>query len=211
MVDPTFGPSGLDAVRAALRGGVDIVQLLNRSDGMEAWAMSLREMTRRYQVPFLINGDVNLAEKVHADGVHIDSLDPSPREVRERLGTDKLVGYTCGGQLDKVSWASENGANYLSFCSVFPSGTAGECEIVPLETVAMARRITKLPIFASGGINHENVGRVLATGVDGIAVVSAILRAPDPEESVRRFKSLLAVEPIAKIGDEESAHPNGLL
>lgn len=203
VVDRRLGSRGLEAAEAALRGGVDIVQLLHCEEGMEEWARKLRKMTRIHHIPFVMNRDVSLASKVQADGVHIDSQEPSPSEVRDRLGAGKLVGYTCGAQLDKVRWADENGADYVSFCSIFPSGTTGECEIVPLEIVAEARRITKLPIFASGGITHENVGKVLAAGVDGIAVVSAVLTAPDPEQSARRFKSLLNWGPTGENGEEE--------
>ncbi len=191
VVDPGLGDDGLAAARAAIRGGVDIVQLLH--DGRKALALArkLRELTKAHDLPFLINNSLDLAREVGADGVHIDGTHPIPSDVRNILGKDALVGYTCGNDLEKVRWATKMGADYVSFCSIFPSVSAGECELVPLETVARSRRETEIPIFASGGITHENASKVLAEGVDGIAVISAILKAPNPEESVKRFRRIL--------------------
>jgi thiamine-phosphate pyrophosphorylase len=196
VVDPRLDPN-LEATKLALAGGVDLVQLLGGKDDMLEYARKLRHITRSDSIPFLVNNDVSLAKRVAADGVHIDEDHPSPDEVKRMLGGDAIVGYTCGTSLEKVHWAELAGADYVSFCSVFPSGTAGECEIVSLETVERARRGARIPIFAAGGITHENAARVLSTGIDGVAVVSAILTAPDPCASARQFKEILAGRGLA--------------
>ncbi len=190
VVDPRLDPN-LKATELALAGGVDLVQLVGCEDDLLEYARRLRHITRYDDIPFLVNNNVSLAKRVAADGVHIDADHPSPDEVRGRLGGDAIVGYTCSNSLEKVHWATSAGADYVSFCSIFPSGTAGECEIVPLETVERARRGTRIPMFAAGGITHENAGQVLSTGIDGIAVVSAILSSPDPRASARQFKEIL--------------------
>ncbi len=204
VVEPGLGDTGLEATRLALRGGVDIVQLLGSNDDLQEYGRKLRDITWSGRVPFLVNNNVGLARRVEADGVHIDGNRPRPEEVREVLGRDAIVGYTCGNDLEKVRWATEAGADYVSFCSIFPSGTAGECEIVPLETVARARRETRIPMFAAGGITHENAGRVLSTGIDGIAVVSAILSSSDPSASARRFKQILEDRYLEVTGEKAS-------
>lgn len=210
VFDPLLGEAGLTATRAALNGGVDIVQLLDSKAKTPGYARILREITRTHNVPLLVNNDLALAREVGAEGVHIDGTRPLPSEVRANLGSDATVGYTCGNELEKVRWAVKTGADYVSFCSIFPSGSAGECELVPLETVESARKETRIPIFASGGINHENAGRVLSTGIDGIAVISAILKVSDPESSARRFKQILEVYRKTPISASEAASPRSL-
>ncbi len=191
VVDPRLANHGLTAARAAVRGGVDIVQLLFRDQDMFDYAKKLREITKAHGLPFLINNDLDLARKTDADGVHLDGKKPLPSDVKNTLGREALVGYTCGNDIEKVWWATKVKADYISFCSIFPSGSADECEIVPIETVARSRKETGIPIFASGGITHENAAKILSTGINGIAVISAILNAPDPENSARRFKQIL--------------------
>ncbi len=191
VVDPRLADHGLTAAQAAIRGGVDIVQLLSRNQDMLDYAKKLREITNTHGLPFLINNDLDLARKADADGVHVDGKKPLPSDVKNALGREALVGYTCGNDIEKVWWATKVKADYISFCSIFPSGSTDECEIVPIETVARSRKETGIPIFASGGITHENAPKILSTGINGIAVISAILNAPDPENSARRFKQIL--------------------
>ncbi len=191
VVDPRLGNKGLMAAEAAIEGGVDLVQLLQGDQNVPDYAKKLREITKTHDLPFLVNNDVHLARVVGADGVHLDGDQHNPVDVRKVLGRNALVGFTCGNDLKKVHWAAKVKADYISFCSIFPSGSAEECEIVPLETVARGRKEVDIPIFASGGITHENALRVLSTGIDGIAVISAVLKAPDPKDSARRFKQIL--------------------
>ncbi len=202
VVDSRLGPEVLKAAEAAIRGGVDLVQLLD-GPGAREIAMPLRQITRTYGRPLLVNNNLDLAEYVRSDGLHVDGHQPLPSAIKKALGNEAAAGYTCGNDLEKIRWAENAGADYVSFCSIFPSGSAGECEIVPLETVARGKRQTCLPVFASGGITQENVERVLATGVDGIAVISAILKTIDPEASAKRFKRSLEMTALSL---PESSH-----
>lgn len=180
----------LEKVEKALRGGADIVQIWLGTKADRAWARQVLELARRYQVPVLVNNDVNLAAEIKADGVHIDGDRPPPQEIRKELGPQTLVGVTCGNDLNKVLWAEKSGADYISFCSIFPSSSVDECEIVSLVTVKRAKRLVEIPVFASGGITLQNAPQVLAAGADGLALISAIFNAPDPEQAARSFKQL---------------------
>ncbi len=86
-----------------------------------------------------------------------------------------IVGYTVNIDLEKIKWAEQAGADYVSFCSIFHQCTANQCPIVSLETVKNVRSLTKLSMFAAGGINLENAHLVLEAGADGIAVTSALI------------------------------------
>lgn len=180
----------LEKVEKVLRSGADIVQIWMGAKADPAWARQVLECARRYRLPVLVNNDVKLAAEIGADGVHIDGDRPTPQEIRKELGPQALVGVTCGNDLNKVRWAEKSGVDYISFCSIFPSSSVDKCEIVPLETVKAAKRLVKIPVFASGGITLQNAPQVLAAGVDGLALISAIFKAPDPEQTARRFKQL---------------------
>jgi len=184
----------LSRLTAALRGGVDLVQVWRAWKGTDESFEVVREIaevTSDRGVPLLINNDLAMAKRVDADGVHMDGFEHSPKEIRTRLGKTCIVGYTTGNDLTRVEWAEREGADYISFCSIFPSPSVTDCEIVPLEVVRRARGLVGMPIFASGGITLQNARQVLDAGADGLAIVSAIQKAPDPQDVASRFKSIL--------------------
>jgi thiamine-phosphate pyrophosphorylase len=183
----------LVVVEEALKGGVDIVQFISKEKTSEAsgFAGHLLNIAKQHGVPFLINGKLQLMRKIKADGMHLDTYDITPSEVRQKLGGQCIVGYTLGNDLERLKWAEDVGADYISFCSVFPTVSAPQCEIVPIETVKAARSRTRLPMFAAGGINVQNAHLILEAGADGVAVTSAILKARDPEQVARLFKETI--------------------
>ncbi|MDT7891118.1 MAG: thiamine phosphate synthase [Thermoproteota archaeon] len=181
----------LKRVEKALKGGVDILQLWSNWKSIEEAKIlgkELLNLARKYDALLIINNDHNLALELGADGVHFDNYDILPSDVK-KIRKDMIVGYTIGNNLERAIWAEKVGADYISFCACFPTSSVDSCEIVPLSVVAEAKRRLKIPVFASGGINLKNVEQVLSKGVDGIAVISAILKAEDPEAAARTFKS----------------------
>jgi thiamine-phosphate pyrophosphorylase len=91
-----------------------------------------------------------------------------------------------------VLWAADQGADYISFCSIFASPSVHVCDLVPLGLVSRAKATVKIPVFAAGGITVENAEQVLAAGADGLAISSGILRASDPQQAAQRFQNLIA-------------------
>jgi thiamine-phosphate pyrophosphorylase len=181
------------ATEKALRGGVDILQLIAGPETSEmlAFARGLLDLTRKHKTPLLVNGSLRLVKEIDADGVHFDNYETTPSQVKQTLGRKCIVGYTLSNDTQRLRWAEEAGADYVSFCSVFPTCTANQCQIVPLETIRTARSRTSLPIFAAGGINLENAHLVLEAGVDGIAVTSALLKAKDPKQTAISLKKII--------------------
>lgn len=196
LVVDTKIPEGrlIPIVEQALEGGVDILQLWGETQDNEALrriARKILALARTHGVPCLIADDVDVCQSIGADGVHFDGYSipaQTPKEVKQIIGTDKIVGVTCGNSVEKLRWALENGADYVSFCSVFPSASVDTCELVPLEMIHAAKVILNIPVFASGGITAENIHKVLEAGADGIAVVSAIMNASDPKRAAEEFK-----------------------
>ena len=196
VVDPTIPHRRLlTIVEKALRGGVDILQLWGTTEQNRGKTLGLTKnllnLSNDYDVPLLINNDLQLAKEVGAHGVHMDGYDITPSTVSEALGRQSIVGYTVGNDLEQVKWAETVGASYMSFCAVFPTASVAQCDIIPLHTIKLAKSMIHIPVFASGGINLDNAHLVLETGVDGIAVVSSILKAPDPEQAAKSFKTII--------------------
>jgi len=182
----------LSAVKKALNGGVDILQFVPEKQTLETLeiAKDLSRLCRQVGVPFLINSNYLLAKKIKADGLHFDSYDIVPNEAKRILGERCIVGYTLGNDLKRLEWAESVGADYVSFCSIFPTSSASQCETVPLETIRAARSRTTTTIFAAGGITPKNAHLVLEAGADGMAVTSAILKAKSPEQAATSLKEI---------------------
>ena len=182
------------AAEKALDGGVDILQLSAEkyTEEMYSLAGKLSNVARKRGIPFLINNSLELAKEVKADGVHLDTFDVSPAEVRRLLGSESIVGYTVNVDTGKVKWAQQAGADYVSFCSIFHQCTGAKCPIVSLGTVKNVTSAASLSVFAAGGITLENVLLVLEAGVDGIAVTSVLLKSKDPHQTAKSFKQIIA-------------------
>ncbi len=185
----------LRGVEAAIRGGINLLQIWNLQKKDEASTRkicrTLASTSAEKGIRIIINNDLELAEKIGADGIHFDNLTTSPEQARKLLGENAVVGYTTGNNRDQVLKAARAGADYISFCAVFPSPSVESCEIVPLEAVRQAKRVVDIPVFASGGITVENAHLVLEAGADGLAIASSILNADDPEASARAFKQII--------------------
>ena len=183
----------LFATESALEGGVDLLEFssgqLNAE--MRHLARALVELSKKYVVPSIVNNSLELAKEVDADGVHFDLFNVSPTEARRTLGRELIVGYTVNFDLGKVKWAEREGADYVSFCSVFHQCSGVQCPIVSLETVRNAASTSSLSVFAAGGIKLENVHLVLEAGVNGVAVTSAILKSKDPKQIAMEFKEII--------------------
>jgi thiamine-phosphate pyrophosphorylase len=190
----------LSATEKALKGGVDILQLSAEPEifWVKTFASELADLAREHETPFLINNDLQLAKEVKADGVHFDTYEITPKEARQVLGKECLVGYTVNVDTQKVLWADKKGADYISFCSVFQECTATHCPVIPIETIRNARSLTSLSVFAAGGINLENAHLVLEAGTDGIAVTSGLLKAKGPEQTARAFKEIILKHQVSR-------------
>lgn len=185
----------IQSVAAAIRGGAQIVQIWNtagkaRKDYVRV-SREIHQETTEAGIPLIVNNDLGLAKELEATGIHFDDFSISCDNARELLGKEAIVGYTCGNDHAQVRKAEELGADYISFCAVFPSPSVQSCEIVPLESVRLAKQELSIPVFASGGITRENAHLVLEVGADGLAIASAILRAENPEAEAEAFRRIL--------------------
>ena len=194
-------PAGRDLeefLRAALQGGVDVVQLRDKDagerDAVEAGRV-FRRLCDAYDALFIVNDDPELAVACAADGVHLGQDDRSVGEARAELGRDALIGLSTHSP---KQIAAAGGADYIAVGPVYRTPTKPEYAPVGLDLVRTAAERAPAPFFAIGGIDAATVGEVLDAGAERIAVVRAICEADEPGESARLLKS--AVEAKARVG-----------
>ncbi|WP_207957040.1 thiamine phosphate synthase [Rubrobacter tropicus] len=192
VTDPR--PDLVARVEAAVRGGVDIVQLRDKRapvEGLIPLAEELKDVCERAGALFTVNDDVELARRVGADGVHLgEDDDPTPR-ARSVLGTGAVVGRSAGGVAEALE-AVRGGADYLGVGAVYATPTKPEGEVAGLETIrALSRENLQVPWFAIGGVTLETAPHVAEAGAPGFAVVRAVLDAEDPEGAARALRVIL--------------------
>jgi len=177
---------------AALRGGVDVVQLRDKelSDAeLVAAAVRFRRACDAHGALFVLNDRPDLVEACGADGVHVGLEDATPAEARALVGTERLVGVSAHSR-EEIEAAPAAGADYLGVGTIFTTPTKAE-EAVGLELVRIAAETARLPWFAIGGIDLDTVGLVAAAGARGVAVVRAIRDAADPERAARDLRAAI--------------------
>ncbi|MCA0755000.1 thiamine phosphate synthase [Paenibacillus sp. N4] len=183
------GKALVDVMEQTLIGGADILQLRNKTGSREevlGQAKALRELTRKYNVPFIINDYPDIVLEVDADGVHLGQEDLPIAEARRLLGPEKIIGISTHS-LQQALAAERDGADYIGVGPVFPTDTKPGRAAVTTSYVAEAARHVTIPFVAIGGITLGNVDTVLASGARRICSVSAIVGSSDPAATCRSF------------------------
>jgi thiamine-phosphate pyrophosphorylase len=181
-------------VTQAVAGGARLVQYRNK-DASAALAAEqgrvLLDVCRRGKAALIINDDLELAERIGADGLHLGRDDGDLARARARL-PGAILGASCYADLGRALEAKRLGADYVAFGSFFASSTKPGATRAPLAIVAEARRALGLPVVAIGGITLENAPSLLAAGVDALAVISALFGVEDVRAAAERFAMLFA-------------------
>ena len=177
-------------VEQALKGGATFVQLrekeLDEETFLEA-AKKIKKLCGKYHVPFVINDNVDIALAVDADGVHVGQSDMEAGKVREKLGPDKIIGVSCK-TVEQALLAKKHGADYLGVGAMYPTGTKKDATAVTPAALSEICHAVDIPVVAIGGINKDRLEPLKGTGVDGVAVVSAIFAAEDIEKAAKELK-----------------------
>lgn len=178
-------------VRESLDGGVTCVQLrekdLDEVRFLEE-ARQLQQLCREYEVPFLVNDNVDIALAVDADGVHVGQNDMEALQVREKLGPDKIIGVSAQ-TVEQAILAQQHGADYLGVGAVFPTGSKADAEDVSYDTLKAICEAVTIPVVAIGGITAKNIKMLVHSGICGAAVISAIYAQPDIRHAARELKA----------------------
>ncbi len=186
------GKTLAEQVECALKGGATCIQLREKEldeKSFLAEAVEIGILCRRYGVPFFINDNVEIAVQCGASGVHVGQSDMKAKEVRRLIGEKMILGVSAH-TVDEAVEAEKNGADYLGIGAIFSTSTKLDASYVPYETIQEIRRAVSIPLVAIGGIHKDNIMQLAGSGVDGVALVSAIFSAADIEAECRRLKAL---------------------
>ena len=184
------GESLYQQVEKALQGGVTFLQLREKKLDKELFmkeAREIKELCRKYKVPFIINDNVEIAKAIDADGVHLGQSDMEAGDVRKRLGADKIIGVSAK-TVEQALLAEKHGADYLGVGAVFSTSTKTDATGVSHETLRDICQAVKIPVVAIGGITKDNVNELSGYGADGIAVISAIFAQENITEAAKDLK-----------------------
>ena len=177
-------------VEAAIKGGATFIQLREKKLDEEHFleeAKEIKELCKKYRVPFVINDNVDIALAMDADGVHVGQSDMEAGMVREKLGPDKIIGVSAQ-TVEQAILAEQKGADYLGVGAVFPTGSKDDAVEVSHDTLKAICEAVHIPVIAIGGISTGNVMELSGSGICGIAVISAIFAKPDIETAARELR-----------------------
>ena len=170
-----------EQVKEALENGVTCVQLrekeLNESDFLKE-AKQISALCKEYKVPFIVNDNVNIAIACKADGIHIGQEDMELTNVRKLVGEDMIIGVSAH-TVEEAIKAQEGGADYIGIGAVFATSTKTDVDVLSFDTLRSICEAVDIPTVAIGGIKKDNICKLKGSGIDGVAVVSAIFAAKD--------------------------------
>ena len=181
-----------EAVEQAIIGGCTLVQLREKdcsSFDFYNTAVKVKEITDKYNIPLLINDRLDIALAVDAAGVHVGQSDLPATVVRKIVGEDKIIGVSTG-TLEQALKAQDDGADYIGVGAMYSTGTKKDAKPTSMEELKKIRENISLPIVVIGGINKERVKDFEGMGIDGLAIVSAIIAQKDIVEATRELKSI---------------------
>ena len=181
-----------EAVEQAILGGCTMIQLREKElSSLEFYnqAVAVKQVTDKYHIPLIINDRIDIAMAVQATGVHIGQHDLLAAAVRKVIGENILLGVSASSIAEAIQ-AQQDGADYLGVGAMFPTGTKTDADSVSMEELQKIRTAVSLPIVVIGGINKGNAGRFKPMGIDGLAVVSAIIALSDIKAAAAELKDL---------------------
>lgn len=180
----------LSRTEQALQGGVTLLQIREKERSTREYihlAAQVHELAKRYNVPLLVDDRVDVALAVDAEGVHVGQTDMPVEMARRLLGPDKIVGATAK-TVPQALEAWQQGADYLGVGAIYPTTTKVVTVITSTETLADICAAVPIPVNAIGGLNRDNLGVLKGTGIRGICVVSAIMKAADPKAAAQQLR-----------------------
>ena len=186
------GRSLEDQVEEIAAAGATFLQLREKHLDEETFlkeALKIKEIAVRNRVPFVINDNIEVALRADADGVHVGQSDMQAKDVRRLIGDGKILGVSAN-TVEQAVKAQESGADYLGVGAVFSTSTKLDANDVSFETLRRICEAVTIPVVAIGGIGEANVLKLRGSGVDGIAVISAIFASPDVAAATRRLRAL---------------------
>ena len=181
-----------EVIESIIKNGSTFIQLREKDfdySEFKQLAIDVKKVTDKYKIPFVINDNIEIAMEVNADGVHIGQSDILANKARNMLGEDKIIGVSVSNVTQAIE-AQKAGADYLGIGSVFTTTSKSDATNVDMEEIKNVTKAVNIPVVAIGGINESNITLLKDSGVDGIAVISAILAQDDIGKATRKLHKL---------------------
>ena len=182
----------LKTIEEGIKGGVTVVQIREKTaDTLDFFnlALKVKEITRKYNVPLIINDRVDIALAIDAEGVHVGQSDMPCDVTRKLVGPDKIVGVSAA-TIDEAKKAEKDGADYIGTGAVFPTATKDDAPKITKKDLKEIVDSINIPVVAIGGITLDNAHELIDTGIAGLSVVSAIMSSDDPKKSSEKLLSI---------------------
>ncbi|GHT69185.1 thiamine-phosphate synthase [Spirochaetia bacterium] len=182
-----------EALEAAIAGGITMVQLREKNASTREFydiALEVQRITKKHNVPLVVNDRLDIALAIGAEGLHIGQSDMPLRIARRLAGEMMFIGVSAH-TVEQARLAEQEGADYLGVGAVFPTGSKADAAAIGLDRLREIRAAVKIPAVAIGGIGPANVSQVMATGIEGVAVISAILSQGDIRSAAKNLRGLL--------------------
>ena len=186
------GQTLLSVCEDVLKNGATFLQIREKDldvNAFEAEAAKLKALCARYKVPYVVNDSVEIALAIDADGVHVGQSDIKGRDIRSMIGSEKILGISAGTVEEAID-AEKAGADYIGVGAVFGTSTKKNARNLTVEKLKEITSAVSIPVVAIGGINAKNLMELRGSGVDGVAVVSAIFAAEDPGKATAELLTL---------------------
>lgn len=180
-------------VEEALEGGVTLVQLREKEGDtglLFERAVKLKQITKAYRVPLIIDDRIDIMMAADADGVHLGQSDMPAALARKLIGPDKIMGVSAG-TLEEAVKAEKDGADYLGVGAMFPTATKKDADITTPETLRKIMDTVHIPVVIIGGMNEKTIPLFKGYGLSGFAVVSAIMASREPEKAAKNLKRII--------------------
>lgn len=180
-----------ESVERAVQGGCSVVQLREKeATSLELFRLAerVKRVTDKYGVPLIINDRLDICQAVDAAGVHLGQSDLPCAEARRILGAEKIIGVSAATP-EEAAKAQADGADYLGVGAVFPTTTKTNTRKVTPEIIRGIRRAVTIPFVVIGGVNAENITRLYGLGIDGAAVISAVIAQPDITAAAEKMRA----------------------
>lgn len=180
-------------VEEALKGGATLVQLREKEGDtglLYERAVKLKQITKAYHVPLIIDDRIDIMMAADADGVHLGQSDMPAALARKLIGADKIMGVSAG-TLEEAVKAEKDGADYLGVGAMFPTATKKDADITTPETLRKIMDTVHIPVVTIGGMNEKTIPLFKGYGLSGFAVVSAIMASREPEKAAKNLKRII--------------------
>lgn len=193
VITGSISHSIIGVVEAAIAGGATIVQLREKkksSSEMIGIGREIHKLTQAASIPLIVNDRLEVALAIGAEGLHIGQQDIPPSEARKIIGWGKILGVSASTAVE--ARAAQEFADYIGAGPVFPTRSKSDAgDPISLDGLSKIIQSVPLPVVAIGGINHDNAAEVIQLGAAGVAVISAVMGARDPEAAVRQLRAII--------------------